>query len=397
MSLDIPQLIPQLQGMAQSAAEQAAELERLLPKAEQALDSCAAIEAQELMDKILRAGARWRGASPTDETINAVFPPPKLPETFTVIGADGSQIFTDRHALALYFLINIGSIVIKHGSGEAPLVTSRPELFYEQQDLYPEMTGLISSALVSGKRDAAEMAELARLSDSERSQPTLALLDNGLLLWILTQEVDQPAAQVEILKSDYLRGMQSIRDAGAALAGYIDRPRTSNVLRLLHLAELPLEAINDETLRIHPYQNLTDRMLFAQRLPAGHRSSRFELLPPNQDFTRAGHPIQFFYLHTGTQDQIARVEIPGWVAENPNLLDLVHAGILEECRITGMPYVLARAHELAVVTQPDRQALERALNTLLLERGIRTEISQKELAKRWVRSGQRSSRRSSLP
>ncbi|MGD8814090.1 MAG: DNA double-strand break repair nuclease NurA [Anaerolineales bacterium] len=397
MSLDIPQLFPQLHGMVQTAAEQAAELQRLLPKAEQALDSCASIDAQELMDKIQRAGQFWKGVLPTNEPINAVIPPPDKQETFTTIGADGSQIYPNRHALTLYFLINIGSIIVKHGSGEAPLVVSRPAIFYEAQDLYPESSELISSALVNGKRDAAEMNELARLADEEQAQPTLALLDNGLILWIASREMEQPSTQVEIIKSDYLRSMQVIKDSGAALAGYIDRPRTTNVLRLLHLASLPLEAINDENLRAHPFQPLTDQMVFAQRLPAGHRSCRFGLLPENKDFARAGHNIQCFYLNTGYQDQIARVEIPVWVAENQILLDLVHAGILEECRVTGMPYVLARAHELAVVSQPDRLTLERALNTLLLERGILSDVSQKELAKRWVRPDHRPPRRSPLP
>ena len=397
MSLDIPQLIPQLQGMAQTAAEQAAELQRLLPKAEQALDSCASMEAQEIAERIQRAGQDWRGSRPTNEAVNAILPPPDKPDAFTIIGADGSQIQPNRHSLALYYLINIGSIVVKHGSGEAPQVASRPSLFYESQDLYPETTGLISPALVNARRDAAEMAELAQLVANAPPQPSLALLDNGLLLWLATHDKDHPSTQVEPIKADYLHSMATIRDAGAALAGYIDRPRTNEVLKLLHLATLPLEAIGDASVQANPYHNLVDRMLFAQRLPAGHRSARFELLPVNKDFARAGHNIQCFYLHTGYQDQIARVEIPEWVAENRMLLDLVHAGILEECRVTGMPYVLARAHELAVVTHPDRQALERTLTTLLLEQGILSDVSQKELAKRWVSSIQRPSRRSPLP
>ncbi len=397
MSLQIPQLIPQLQDMAQAAAKQVAEFERLLPSAEAALNACAAMDPQEVSEKISRAGHSWRGASPSGEAPNAVIPPPPTCDTFTVLGADGSQILPDRHGLALYYMINTGSILIRHGSGDAPLTSSQPRLFYEDGDLYPRGEALIASELVAGMRDAAEMAELARLAETQRGTPTLTLLDNGLLLWIAMQESELPTAQVDAIKSEYLQSMQRIQKAGAALAGYIDRPRSASALRLLHLAGLPLEDINDDSLRAHPFRRLTDRMLFSRRLPAGHRSARFGIVSSlNQEFTRAGHGIQFFYLNTGYQDQIARVEIPDWIGEQQALLDLVHAGIVEECRITGMPYVLARAHELAVVTQPDRQALERALNAFLLDQGLRAEVSQKEKAKRWLGAGRRTARRSPL-
>ncbi len=41
--------------------------------------------------------------------------------------------------------------------------------------------------------------------------------------------------------------------------GYVDRPRSANVLRLLHLAELPVDAISKERLRQdNPYDGLSD-------------------------------------------------------------------------------------------------------------------------------------------
>jgi hypothetical protein len=397
MSLEIPQLIPHIHDMAQAAATQVAELERLVPRAEKALQACAKKDPEELFAKIVRAGQAWRGASPTSESIDAIFATPKKPKDFITIGADGSQIHPDRHGLAMYYLINTGSIVVRHGSGDAPRSTSSPRLYYEEQDLYPGGDSIINSEWIAGLRDAAEMAELARLANEEQGLPSLALLDNGLLLWLASQDMAIPSAQMERIKSEYLQSMQRIQSAGAALAGYVDRPRSANVIRLLHLADLPDDEIEDASLRAHPYRRLNDRMLFSSRLSAGRRSARYGIVSAiNQDFAHAGHGIQFFYINTGYQDQIARVEIPDWVGENQALLDLVHAGIVEECRTTGMPYVLARAHELAVVTQSDRQALERALQTYLLEQGVQAEISHKERAKRWLGLGRRTSRRSHL-
>jgi len=397
MSLEIPQLIPQIHDMAQVAARQVAELERLIPKAEKALEACAREDPQELIEKMLRAGQSWRGASPTSESVNSVFPTPQLPGGFSTIGADGSQIFPDRHGLALYYLINTGSIVVRHGSGDTPRTTSQPQLFYEEGDLYPMGDAIISPELIAGMRDVAEMAELARLVDEERSVSSLALLDNGLLLWLASHDAGIPPAQIDKLKNEYLQCMKRIQSSGSALAGYVDRSRSANVIRLLHLAGLPIEEIDEAVLRAHPFQRLNDGMLFSRQLSGGQRSARFGIISPiNQEFALAGHGIQFFYLNTGYQDQIARIEIPDWVGENLALLELVHAGIVEECRTTGMPYVLARAHELAVVSQSDRQALEQALQTFLLEQGLQAEISQKERAKRWLGLGRRTARRSHL-
>ena len=49
---------------------------------------------------------------------------------------------------------------------------------------------------------------------------------------------------------------------------------------------------------------------------------------------------------------IARVEIPAWVADDPRLLSLLHTCLVNQCAILGsrpFPYVLQRAHEVAVV------------------------------------------------
>jgi hypothetical protein len=62
----------------------------------------------------------------------------------------------------------------------------------------------------------------------------------------------------------------------------------------------------------------------------------------------------------------------------------VHAGVLEQCRTTGIPYPLVRAHELAVVAQADRAALEQLLQAAMLRVGLQTRISQKAQTKRWT-------------
>lgn len=387
MSLDLPQMVPQVEAMGRIAAERAASLAALVPQLLQSINDVARIPAQELASRIARAGARWPGAKPTDEPINATYPCPAHPDRLNVLAADGSQVYPDRHGLALYYLINIGSIAMQHGTGLVPTTTSTPHLVYEESDLYGESEGLIPSAVIDGERDVAELGELARLAEIYATRDsTLALLDNGLLLWLALQIGEQNRREVDRLVGKYLEHLDRLRSSGAAIAGFVDRPRTGNVLALLHLATLELTQVGEEALRQSPYRGLTDRTLFSLRLGPGERSARFvNASPVNVRFEQAGHAVQFFYLNCGTQASIARVEVPEWVGDSPALLAWVHAGIIEQCRTTqGFPYALARAHELAVVSQSDRQALDEMLSSALVRRGLIPVASRKALTKQWT-------------
>ncbi len=385
MSLDLALLLPQVRALARDAVERAADRRRRLPEAAQSLDAAAQLDPQAVLDRITRAGIRWRGARPTCEPIGAAFPAPPHPEILHVLGADGSQILPDRHGIANFYLINVGSLHLIRGSGAAPQAASRPSLHFRDEDLYDETQAPIDPALVNGLRDAAEMAELARLAGECRGEPALALLDNALLLWVALQERDQRRKAVDRILQTYLAEMGRLQGVQAALAGFVDRPGSVNVLALAHLAGLPIDSIRPETLQANPFHRLLDRELFGLRLQPGERSARFTSTSPlNADFHKRGQEIQFFYLHTGYQGQIARVEVPEWVGQEPRLLGWVHAGILEQCRTTGIPYPLVRAHELAVVAQADRAALEQMLQAAMMQAGLQTRISQKAQTKRWT-------------
>jgi hypothetical protein len=58
------------------------------------------------------------------------------------------------------------------------------------------------------------------------------------------------------------------------------------------------------------------------------------------------------------------VEIPRWVADDPEQLNLLHAALVEQCRMMGSkpyPYLLHRAHEVAVVKQEEKYQVEQML------------------------------------
>ncbi|MGH2521249.1 MAG: DNA double-strand break repair nuclease NurA, partial [Anaerolineales bacterium] len=248
MALELNKLTHEVDDLGANAAHRLAELQERLPVAQ------ATLQAIGLADDALRQKVelalrhRWAGAIPTGEAVNTAFPLPPFPGRANVLAADGSQIYPDRHGVALYYLINVGSIVFRHGLAQAPSTHSSPKVFYEDADLFEEDGGQVPSVVIDAKRDITELAELARLAQAEAlAAPTVALLDNGLLLYISLQAPD--ARLIDEVLHDYLAQLDQLKASGAAVAGVVDRPRAASVARLLHLATLEPDEIREEQLR----------------------------------------------------------------------------------------------------------------------------------------------------
>ena len=367
MTLELNQLTEQVQALSANAAERLAALEHQLPAAEALLRDIGLAD-DALRGKVEAAlGYRWAGAIPTLEPVDAAFPCPAHPARVNVLAADGSQIYPDRHGVALYYLINVGSIAFRHGSGEAPRVHSRPEVFYDDAHLYEADGGQKPSEKIDAERDRRELGELARLAQLNADAPTVALLDNGLLLYFSLQAQDREEIRREL--APYLAQLAALRDSGAAVAGVVDRPRAAGVARLLHLRTLAPDELKNhaELFQQSPaFRHLTDGLLFAERLQAGERSALFENgSPANLDhFQPAGHSVFFFYLNPGPPGRRAllRVEVPEWVARDRARLDLVHA-------------------------VAERRELEQMVVGALVRRGLSPSLSHKAQGKAWTGAG----------
>jgi hypothetical protein len=91
----------------------------------------------------------------------------------------------------------------------------------------------------------------------------------------------------------------------------------------------------------------------------------------------------FFYLHTG--HEIARIEIPAWIAHDEAAVTLVARMLLDQSiKGRGYPVVLAEAHEQAVVKGPDRDFFYQIITKLGIERKKRIILSQKSVKKRGI-------------
>jgi hypothetical protein len=327
------------------------------------------------------------------DTIDQHYKPPSLPEDFTVIATDGSHIDVDRHRSTRCYLINIGTAVLDYGTHPNARLESFPRLYSEPEDLVISSDKgrgqLVEGPLLGIKRSVEEIRHLASLAQElPLKSPTLALTDGSLILWGL--EAYPEFVTEALLDKGFIPCLEEIRKLKIALASYISFPRSTDVVNALRVAICPYEVPDcdrycpNKAKDCDKVSGVQDRELFMNLLGQGERSALFTSL---SKITKGygEHGVYFFYLRL--DDEIARVEIPKWVATDDNLLNLAHSLILDQCqRGLGYPVALSEAHEKAVVTTADREEFWRLVESLLVEEKMPTPTSAKSFSKRtrWV-------------
>lgn len=395
MTLEFHKLTAQVERMGALLAHQ---LDDLDVKSNVAQEMMNAWAGEDQLDEIQRrvahaispeVDAGYRGARPLDEPIARAHPLLEVPVSSTLIATDGSQILPNRHGPALYYLINTGTIIVHHGTGEPPIVRSEPFLFYEKEYIRSGDRMLISNATVAARRTVAEMSALAENTWYERdgARPLVALMDGPLLFFMGAEVPDK-----DQLRNVYYSAMKRIMDARGVLAGYIDVPRSRFVVGLLHLLSLAEEDVSRSTLATDGrLEGLNDRWVFERLLGPGERSSLFvQMSPQNRDYRKeAGdsHEICFFYVNVAPPDapkaHVARVEVPMWVADNRPLVAELQALLYQQCGhlVTRYPYALMRADELAVVRGDEEKQLRTMIKVSLTRHGVGAAESEKQQGK----------------
>ena len=370
MSLDFIQLSQQVQQMGEKALQHQADLRTRLEAA------CALLSVYDGQTEMLREKVEevvqdhepgLRCAVPVSEGLNASFPLPPLPEYATMIAADGSQIFADRHAEVDYCLVNTGAISLSYGSQEAPAASIQTRL------IFAEELDDMSDEKLSLKRDLAERLRLLELA-SQAEPPLVTLTDGPLELWTTSLEEGRIAGEFRKSLEIYLGVLRGLRDLNAITAGYVDKPGADLVVRLLEVGKAgENDLLNMRSYR--PFKGVTDIELFGDVLQPGERSAVFAI----QSRSAASYPdelgLHFFYLNVGRAGHpyLARVEIPAWVVGNPAMLNTLQAVLVSQCRMIGArgyPYILHRAHETAVVSLEDKEQVTQMIVRELLKRGV---------------------------
>jgi hypothetical protein len=333
----------------------------------------------------------WMVGRPLEQLKNIV-PLPEMPglDKFTVVATDGSQITPSHHEIALCYLINVGLIMYTYGTGDRALQESEPFIYDSDEDFYPtskKTPSNFSEDVIGIKRMLAEMQELANLCKKakELGYPTIAMVDGTLITWNITNQMWPEEYQAKILEK-FLGILDEIKSLEIPICGYISNSRRNDVVNLLRVQICPYKEIDCETLcaekeacdEIVP---LYDRQIWLNKLEPGERSPIFassaKILEKYHD-----HQICFFYLNVG-KSEIARIEIPRWVADNEAHMNLLHFLVYDQVQKgMGYPIVIQEAHNQAVIKGPDRAQFYAMLSRRMITDHMKVSLSNKELKKR---------------
>ena len=324
------------------------------------------------VEKAVAEDSGLRCAVPYCENLMARVPCPRADENTVIISADGSQIAPSRHDPVEFALINVGAFRYARRTTPAERVESQ---LIMNQDLYVN-NSLASEDYIALLRDVRERTMLADLAEEEDDGPVITLTDGQL-------ELFQPPSKSQEFESgiqDYLEALRAIAGKGTT-AGYVDRPHAALLVRLLEL----LRADPQDK---HPFGGVTDADMLGRILMPGERSAVFKL----RSTTAVTHykddlELYFFYLNVSQNEKphLAQVEIPRWVAKTPEMLDNLHANLVEQSRILAKkpyPWALQRAHEIAVISFQEKELLQDMIIAELGRRGIMPgDYSNKQSAK----------------
>ena len=321
-----------------------------------------------------------RCALPLNEPLASSYPKPDSVVQATLIAADGSQIVPDRHAAIQFGLINVGGIVLKPESGQTPNIFTDSRLFFDHE-LYTD-TGSITQEAIEFRRDIAEREKLLALA-KEHTGTVITLTDGPVEIWGAKN-----AGEGDYQKTleQHKSVLSQLQDRDVIVGGYVDKPGADLVTRLLELTQLTDEQIK-EVRRQHPLRGVSDRWLFGKVLNSGERSAVFAIQSSSRTRYTGSLSLHFFYLNVGDKKHpyIVRVEIPKWVADNKDKLEILHYSLIEQCAIMGVkpyPYILHRAHEIAVVSFDEKKQIEQMIEAEELRNGGEVdEISGKQSAK----------------
>lgn len=400
MTLDITQVYNQVEAMAGDIKSKQSDYAQRLENAVATLKSVPA-DQRKLNDRIENAKTTWLVAG-LKEPIGLHAKPAPVPQEFTVVASDGSHIDVDRHHTPRLFLLNIGLVQIRYGEHPDAEFASIPTIYFgEEMQTIRSADGsqtLIEGPLLGIKRGVEECRCLADMvCGIGNDTPTLGLVDGSLIMWGLVGERYEDYVVEQLLEQGFLKQLDRFHELGqrkrVAVASYISFPRSMDVVNALRLQICPYEPVDCDNENCKgKYEardcdilgGILDRDLFGKLLSNGERSAVFMSRSSiNKNYSI--HRVCFFYLKL--DEEVARVEVPLWVADNREMLDFVHSAIVDQCsKGFGYPVSLSEAHEQAVVTGADREVFWELVDRVMAEENMDIKHSLKQRSKkiRWI-------------
>jgi hypothetical protein len=306
----------------------------------------------------------------------------KPPEKYTLIAADGSQIAPNRHKALEYCVINVGLISAELGSSKEPSFEIQSDLLdYDQ--LVTKDGFLIGEQQVSLLRDLAERQALVEFSRG-KEKPILTMTDGLLDIY---QRLDNPKEQLK-LQEEVLSLHRVMQEQEVITVGYIDKPGSELIGRLFDILSKSDEELTRYNEKNRSIRGVSDARLFKRLLShPGERSAIFEAFSKTRDKQAHRLAVHFFFLNIGEEEApyLARVEFPAWVSARPELVDLLHAVVYADTQVLcghPYPYLLLRAHELAIINYAEYTDVEGMLIQKFEAEGLNTgQVSHKQYGK----------------
>lgn len=335
---------------------------------------------RQMIDFVQESQSKLYLAKPLQEDPLRSFPAPALPTEYTLITADGSQVVPNRHRALQFGLINIGMLTVSFGSGQPPEIKLVSELL-DHKEIINEDNNLVSEDDIALMRDLRERILIRDEITPILTRPILTITDGPLDIFYRgeiqgrkTQDAQRQVFQLDL----------QLQQEGILSAGYIDKPGSSMLHSMLEVYKEVGVVPRQEPEK----RRISDRLLLGNRINPGERSAVFEIISK-----RRGDPVErmrvaFFYLNVSTVPDhpwLARVEIPYWISQQPELVGLIHAILFADAQVLDShpyPYSLHRAHELAVVKLAEYEEIENLLLTKFPEgSGITGYRSNKDFLK----------------
>ncbi len=336
-------------------------------------------------------------------------PSPEKPINYVAIGVDGSHIDVNRHIPVSCFLINTGIATLKYGLDPIAEIESFPKLFSGNSDTiltdpanphrYVPIQGTVLGAIRAVHEIEALVSKIQTEEISDSQLPIVGLMDGTLVMLDLLRAGVQDFVIRSVLEERFVKALDDIRryseDRQVIVASYISFPGSTEVMDGIRLLACPFNTSDcrnycrNEGVEKRPCDaptlGLKDRNLFEESLDEGFRTPIFGSSSQLVKTYYGDNEVNFFYMKVG--EEIARVEIPLWVAEDTRKVDLVHSVVLDQCELgSGYPACLIEAHEQAVISTADRTYFINLVEDALEARNIRFFTSGKDRSKklRWL-------------
>ncbi len=304
----------------------------------------------------------WHGS------LASVVPGASIELPYTVVATDGSQIYPDKHQGVPCYVLNTGIAQFSYGETSTVSLSSIPELTTLLEDT-------ITEDVVNCRRAEREL-EVGLEVAKKITGRNAVLCDGSLIPWHL--ETKSRLIKERFL-SRYIGVQEEYYKARVPLAGYISLPKSKELIAILRAAlEHAVGSALNGTLDTVVDTDFVGLFLHERQRTQvfTHRSSAAKEYP---DHLR---PC-FVYYHTGLE--LARVEMPTWVAQDDQVREQVLGIIQDQAdKGNGYPVSLAEAHEQAVIKSFEREQFFALLQKMHLAHNRSMPRSQKSLKKQFV-------------